>query len=173
MSYRTTGAHSFYEFTTAGLNTPRIRECVGGFAVCGAYLNTGVRNVQWRVTQGLGLSAQFVTWLGAYLQAAWVADRVFESSEEVTSEASFIPQEPTLWRHYLIFGLGVSFNPIPWMELGIGASTQSPLLAPDSSVRSPFFNRHTTCFIELGLDLAHLIEGLSSGSSSPSGVISP
>jgi hypothetical protein len=158
-TYESAATRFLHAYTTGALDSPRIATCVGAAGECDAYLNNGVRNVEWQLTNVAAASLQALTWLGVSTHVAWVSHQVYASKVD-TATVSYLPQVPTRWRHYLIFGFEVALTPIPWLTTAVGVSTQAPQLAPDSKPYTPLFNRYTTLQADIRLNVARLIDAL-------------
>ncbi len=57
--------------------------------------------------------------------------------------------------NWYVFDLGIEIT--DYLGLSIGASTYTPQLRPDSTYEQPFFNRYTTLYVDLSLDLERLV----------------
>ena len=158
VAYQFQGTRSFHRYTTSTLESPRIDGCVGVGGVCSSLLNTGVRNTDWRLTHVVSVGFSPLTWLGFSTNVGWISDHVRPGADD--PRVSYTPQEPTDWRHYLLFGLEVDVRPLPGFQVAVGASTAAPQLAPDSSPYTPLLNRHTAVYVDLRLDVAPLIDAL-------------
>jgi hypothetical protein len=156
-SYRAT--RYFHGYTTGSLQAPRIPGCVGAVGGCDSFLNTGVRNVRWRQVHGASISLGLVDTLAVSASTSVVIDDLYEGVED--ARVSYVPQVPTDTRHSIAYGLGASYSPMPSLTLSIGAATSHAQLGPDSTYRTPFFNRNTTIYFDLGLDVAGVVSQVS------------
>ncbi len=145
----------FHEYTTAERETPLITSCASAGRGCEPYLNTGVRNVSWRQVHSGSVSLGLIDTLSVSVGTSVFIDTVYDGVQD--ERISFVAQEPTDNRHSIAYNLGLSYSPMPSVSLGLGASTANAQLAPDSTYRAPFFNRNTTFYLDVGLDVAGLV----------------
>lgn len=155
LTYAYRASKYFHEFTTSERETPLITSCSAAAGGCEPYLNSGVRNVSWRQVHTGAISLGLVDTLGVSLSTSVIIDDLYGGAQD--ERVSFVAQEPTDQRHSIAYNLGLSYSPMPSLSLGLGASTANAQLAPDSSYRTPFFNRNTTFYLDVGLDVAGLV----------------
>jgi hypothetical protein len=60
------------------------------------------------------------------------------------------------------FVLDYTIELTPYLALSVGASTLWPQLAPDSTYRTPLFNRYTNVYLDLALDIERLVAAVRS-----------
>lgn len=70
---------------------------------------------------------------------------------------TYAPTDPVTHQAaiWYVFELGLEIT--DYLAVALGASTLSPQLAPDSSYRTPFFNRYTNLYVDLTLDVERLV----------------
>jgi len=150
----------FHAYTTGALDEPLIATCFGGSAgSCDRFLNTGGRNVSFRMSNGLDVSLGITEWLSASVDLAVVVSWLYGAVED--ARVSTTTLEPTDTRYALVADLGVSARPWKPLEIRLGAATINPQLAPDGSRYAPFFNRFTNLYLDLRLDVAELVADLA------------
>ncbi len=150
----------FHNYTTGELDSPIVPGCFAGSSgSCDRLLNTGVRNASYRLSNTLDLSlglAEWVTFSTSFgIVVSWLYDDV---EDERVSHTELEPQDE---RFALVADLGFSFQPAKPLEIRFGASTFNPQLAPDGSRYDPYFNRFTTLYLDLRLDVAALVAEIS------------
>jgi hypothetical protein len=150
----------FHEATTAERETPLIPTCASSGAGCESFVNTGLRNAQWRVQHGVDLSYQPLEWLGFSAAFEHIVDWLYPIEGD-DPRISWENESPTDLRHASAFEVEATFAPIPALEIGVGYSTISPQLAPDSTYYNPFYNRYTTLYLDLRLEIEGLVDQLT------------
>lgn len=152
-SYR--ASKYFHEYTTSERETPLITSCASAGRGCEPFLNTGVRNVSWRQAHTGSVSLGIVDTLALSVSTSVFIDDLYGGAAD--ERVSFVAQEPTDTRHSIAYNLGLSYAPMPSLSVGIGASTVNGQLAPNGSYQTAFFNRNTTLYLDVGLDVAGLV----------------
>jgi hypothetical protein len=149
-----------HQSTTAELETPLIPGCSASGGGCDAYLHTGLRNARFRLQQLFYVTARFLDWLSLSATYGLWIDWLYpiDVDDPRISHQEIEPQDR---RYASVWELEVLFSPIEALQIGVGTSTLGPQLAPDSSYINPFYNRYTTIFVDLHLDVAGLISQLS------------
>jgi len=149
-----------HQSTTAELETPLIPGCSASAGSCGAYLHTGVRNAQFRLQQLFYVSARLQDWLSLSATYGLWIDWLYpiDIDDPRISAQTLQPQDR---RYASVWEVEVLFEPMPALKIGIGTSTLGPQLAPDSSYYNPFYNRYTTVFVDLHLDVAGLVSQIT------------
>ena len=118
--------------------------------------------MEWRLSHSVDLSFAFTNWLRLSASGAFVTDYLHPLVTDDT--VSFVPQEPEDRRFLVATDLSLAFQPIPSLGITVGASTTYPQLAPDSSYRTPVFNRFTEIYLDLTLDVAGLVSQIQEAS---------
>ncbi len=162
LSYNVSGGLFMHEATTSQRETPLISDCVNSSTGCESFLNMGVRNHRWRIINGFGLSLGIVPRLSVNLGTTVFTDFLYDSVED--ERVSFTPQEVNNVRYAIIYSASVAWRPTDLVTLRLGSLSIGAQQKPDSTLRTPFFNRNTVLFFDLGFNLAGLMGGLSSGS---------
>jgi len=153
--YSLQGTKFFNEFTTSSRKSPLIPGCSGGS--CDVYLNSGVRNPEWRMTNLGGISMEFTDWIGLSASAGLVMDFVY-AQETQDPSVSFEPQKDQRDRRYtMVYEIEVHTRPMPSLGIAVGASTVNPQLRPDSTYEDPFINRYTTVYVDLTFHVDGLV----------------
>lgn len=161
LSYRFSAQKSFHQYTTAQRDVPLISGCASTVNGCSEYFNTGSRNTSWRLSHSALVSQQFTDWLAASISFGVVTDFLYESvSDPSVSHSPMAPQDQ---RYLLNSNIDLTFTPIKSMSISVGASSYHSQLDASSSYQTPFFNRYTTVYLDLGLDIAGLISQISEG----------
>ncbi len=153
--YSLQGTKFFNEYTTSSRNSPLIPGCSGGS--CDIYLNSGLRNPEWRMTNLGGISMEFTNWIGLSASVGLVMDFVY-SQETQDPAVSFQPQVGQDDRRYtMVYDLEVHTRPMPSLGIAVGASTVSPQLKLNSTMEDPFINRYTTVYVDLTFHVDGLV----------------
>ncbi len=160
VAYSLQGARYFHEYTTAERELPLIPGCAGGG--CERFLNFGVRNTEYRLTNAVALAMDFFPWLGISADAAVIVDWLY-AQETVDERVSFEPQEPTDQRYLMAYSVELYGKPMPSLGLALGMSTVNPQLKPDSTYQEPFVNRYTTFYFDLRFHIDGFVAQLRSG----------
>jgi hypothetical protein len=156
VTYMLIGNKGFHRYSTSELDAPLIGGCSGDASECDRFRNTGYRNAGFRLTNGLNVSLDVLPWLGAEATAMHLVDYLYPMNP-ADPRVSLVPQEPANDRQYLWFEGEVRFKPMKSLGIGVGVSTFAPLLAPDSTIYTPFVNRYTMAYVELRLFVDGLI----------------
>jgi len=152
--YNLQGTKFFNEYTTSSRKSPLIPGCSGG--ACDPYLNSGLRNPEWRMVNLGGISMEFIGWLGASVSAGLVTDFLYRRGD-AHPEVSYQPQEGQEQRYTMVYELELHARPLPSLGVGVGASTVNPLLKPGSTYEDPFINRYTTIYADLTFHVDGLV----------------
>jgi hypothetical protein len=147
-------------YTTAELETPLIPGCERSDAGCDEFLNTGERNVQWRVQHGLDVAWIPLDWLSLAVGFEHLVSWLYDIDKD-DPRISLQPEDDIDRRYASMFYVEATFDPWPPIEIGLGYGTISPQLAPDSTYYNPFYNRYTTMYLDLRLEIEGLIDELS------------
>lgn len=153
LGYRFGFARDFHEFTTAERAAPLIGGCTTG-AECARFLNTGERNTTWRLSHSVDLGVAFTRWL-ALGGAFGVYQQFLHPRTEIEGESLTTVDEVDT-RYYVSYDLEATFRPFGALEIGLGTTTFNAQQKPDSTFRTPVFNRFTHVY----LDLRFVPEGL-------------
>ena len=153
VSYSFGLTHSFFDYTTGEIESPRVSSCASSASGCDPFLNTGVRNAPWRAVHSASLSLFPLSWLFVSASAAWIESYLFPAAQVDQSLVTFTPQEPTNKRVAMSYGLEVDLQPKQWLIIALMLNTFNPQLAPDSTYYRPFINRFTSAQIDLRFTL--------------------
>jgi hypothetical protein len=140
-----------HSFTTSGREAPLVGSCGAATEACGAFLNTGLRNTQWRMTHGLSLSLGLTPWLSLSLSQVLSTDWLYALNPGLLP--TLTPQEAQDKRFGSAFDVSVGLEAIQGLDLRLGLTTAGPQLAPDSSLINPFYTRYTALYLDLVVDL--------------------
>jgi len=153
--YSLQGTKFFNEYTTSSRKSPLIPGCSGG--ACDPYLNSGLRNPEWRMTNLGGISMEFTDWIGLSASAGLVMDFVY-AQETQDPSVTFQPQEGQDDRRYtMVYEVEVHTRPMPSLGIAVGASTVNPQLRANSTYEDPFINRYTTVYVDLTFHVDGLV----------------
>lgn len=151
----------FHEFTTSGRESPLVGSCAATTAGCGAFLNTGLRNTEWRLTHGLTVSLGLTEWLSLAVSQALSTDWLYALEAGILPSLS--PQESQDQRFGSAFDLSLGVQAVRGLDLRLGMSTAGPQLAPDSSYYNPFYNRYSAIYLDLVCDLDEVVGLVAEG----------
>ena len=158
-----------HEKQTAQRDTPLIQSCEDEPGGCAQYLDAGLRNARFRLAHTFQLGIAFTDWFDFGVAFALATDHLHDAATD--SRVSHVPQEPQDQRFYMSSDFRFGFRPLEALRVGFGASTTHPELAPDSTRYTPFFNRYTVFYLDLGLDIAGLVDSFSAPRSEPEGAV--
>jgi len=147
----------WHRYTTAQRDTPLIPTCSSTQGGCDAFLNTGIRNTAFQLTQALGVELQLLEWLSAYMTYGHIIDFLYRIDND-DPRISHQPQEPQNQRYISLFDLGVSYSPLKTLSVSLGYQALYPHLSPDSTYYTPFFNRYGVIYCDLTLNVEGLIQ---------------
>jgi hypothetical protein len=165
LNYGFSATKTFHESTTSMNEEPNIAGCVGAAGGCDSYMNTGVRNASWGLSNSFGLGIQFVEWLGVSGSVALLHSFLYEqkdASGEYDMSEGVGGDGGSDVRYATMYNLEIAATPMPALTIAIGADTYNAQLAPDSTYEKPFFNRYTAIYLDLRLDFAGLVSQLTS-----------
>jgi hypothetical protein len=149
----------FHRYTTSELESPRIPTCSSSGSGCDAFVNTGERNAQFRVQHGIDVAYEPLEWLALGTGFEHIVDWLYPMSFD-DPDISLVNDSPSDQRWASVFYFEATFTPIPALEIGVGYETISPQLAPDSTYNNPFFNRYTTLYLDLRVEVDGLVSQL-------------
>ena len=162
LSYTFQATKSLNEYTTSTLESPRVPGCAGDAAQCASFLSSGLRNPSWTLAHVFQVSMDFLDWLGLRGSVGIVQDFLYPM-EERDERVSFSPIDGTDERFTMLYELELYTKPLPALGIALGARTINPQLAPNSTPETFFFNRYTTVYLDVSLDVAGLISQLTDG----------
>lgn len=171
LSYRLEGTRGLYDYTTSEREAPLIGGCAGTAADCDRHLNSGLRNSKYRMLNSFGVGMEFLPWLGASTSFSMLHYWLFPAAED--DRADFVPQEPADMRYVVAYDVEVHVTPLPALSIGLGASTANAQQMPDSSYRQAFFNRYTTVYADLTLNIDGFVDLMSGKPKNASRKLSP
>ncbi len=150
----------FHEYTTGELDSPVIPGCfVGDSGSCDRFLNTGYRNTSFRLSNTFDVSLDFTSWLSLSTSFGVVVSWLHDNIDD--DRVSHTELEPVDERYAFVADLGLSARPWTPLEIRFGAASFNPQLEPDGDLRAPYFNRFTTLYLDLRLDVAALVQDLT------------
>ena len=145
----------FHEFTTSGREAPLIGSCGATTAGCGAFLNTGLRNTQWRLSHGLAVSIGLTEWLSISVSEVLSTDWLYSLDPGLLPTLE--PQDAQDQRYGSAFDVSVGIEAVRGLDMRLGMSTAGPQLAPDASYYNPFYNRYSAIYLDLVCDLDEVV----------------
>jgi hypothetical protein len=143
-------------YTTSELESPIIPGCARSGNGCDEFVNTGERNTQWRVQHGVDIAWEIQEWVGVGFGFEHIVSWLY-AIEGQDPRITFQPEDDIDRRYSSAFYAELTFTPWAPFEVGLGYSTVSPQLAPDSTYFNPFYNRYTTMYLDLRLDVGGLV----------------
>ncbi len=123
-------------------------------------INTGRRNADWALTNGLSASFKANKWLSFSLGVG--VSTVFLYGLPEVEAISLRIKDPASARFLMQTSAGVSVKPTDELTVGFALRSAYAQLAPDGSYRVPLFNRFTQLSVELGLNIASLVARIRS-----------
>jgi hypothetical protein len=145
--------------TTTVFDGPTLAFCDGrDLAQCAEYAHSGVRNTARDVSQSVGLSMSPHGRIS--FSAQFLAHHGFLYPLTSAEQYGLPGDQGQHVRYAWGFNLGASIKLFDELSLSLGSSTFAPQLTPSSTRRSPFFNRFTNLYVDLGLDLEALLNRL-------------
>ncbi|MCP4674562.1 MAG: hypothetical protein GY854_03405 [Deltaproteobacteria bacterium] len=161
LSYSFGFIKSFHYYTTAQNEEPIIDAAPTSTRSMASYMNTGVRNASFDISNVGVIGIEFVSWLGLSVSGGIVHSYLYElnGQEENTSLET---EDSSSIRYAMIYSAEIHSRPIPALAIAIGAETVSPQLSSDSTYEMPFINRYTAIYLDLKLDVAGLVSQITS-----------
>ncbi|MBI3183256.1 MAG: hypothetical protein HYZ28_14050 [Myxococcales bacterium] len=145
---------SFHRFTTTQFSAPTIAAC-GDLRdqSCGELAHSGARNVRSELGAAATVSFEPIEKLSATARFQLSQGWLYPLAEVRLNGAENLPTTGEVGlRHTWGLVLEASYQLLPYLTASLGSSTIAPQLAPDGTRRTPFFNRYTTLYLDLGLD---------------------
>jgi hypothetical protein len=124
---------------TAIYDAPSILGCDPSRQSCDSFTHSGIRSTMASFVQAVGVDAALPYGVIAVAEVWWIEGLLYPL-EGSTS---------TRWRLSNLYLLGAEWRPSPAWKLGAGFQTLNAQRAPDSSLQTPFFNRHTQLYLSL------------------------
>lgn len=150
----------FHSYTTAERETPLIPGCGVQSGGCESQLNTGLRNTHFRLAHGIDVTWDPRDWLELSLSYQHIVDWLYPI-DAVDPRLTFQAEPGTDVRFSSLFGLEVAVTPTPMLVVAVGWETLSPQQAPDSTYYNPLFNRYSTLYVDLRLQIEALVDTIS------------
>jgi hypothetical protein len=149
LSYGLRGTYFWHEFTTGQYESPTLIDCERD---CGQFLDTGVRNPKWRISNSFGVGLSFLEMVTLSLSYAVITDPLNASSD--TLQVSLTPLEPTDTRFRNSFDVSLTVAPADVVSFTLGANTTNSQLNPDGTgYYDLLFNRFTLLYLDVAFDL--------------------
>lgn len=138
-------------YTTSETETPWVKNCRELSSGCDPYLNTGVRNAEFRIVTVASTGYTVVPWLTLNLTGGVISDLLYKNStQDATGGIAVAPKgDSPNYREFMYYSVSADFRVHPSVTLSVGTDTFNPQLAPDSTYQKPFFNRLTTLFFDV------------------------
>ena len=146
---------NFHESTTAMTETPMLRPVYGSSRSLESFSNLGARNVSVAVTNIFSISLAFKKRFAALL-AMGISHGFLYPRTSTDSRISDTPMPDTRVRYEMRYTGELGYQPIPFMTLALGFLTENEQLAQNAAYESPFFNRYTTIFFDIRVDIEAL-----------------
>jgi len=140
----------WHENAEASLEKPWLADCGSLPTGCARFSHNGRRNVAWR-TQLIGaLSYRPHPKVSFAIQAGSFYD-MLEPLPDTTAQGFTVSAHPNGAndRGIAFYILSASWQPHAAFAIAAGTETANAHLAPDSTYRTPFFNRNTLIFVSL------------------------
>lgn len=146
-------AYQWHRYSTGENETPWVAGCSSTAVGCDPYINTGLRNPEWRISNFGIVAWSPLSWLGVNVQGGVISDLLYGMSSSKARFGGVIPSasDGVNYRELMVYGLSAELRPHPALTIALGSETVNPQLAADSTYRAPFFNRFTTLFVDLQL----------------------
>lgn len=165
VSYDARYTFRFNRFTTAQYSGPTIAACGDPRELsCAEYVTSGVRNAFGDLSHGatVGFSPIAKLSLSSSFRLAHAFLYPLSPAEKPTVNGPVaLPVDAgTQARHSWGLTLEAGYQVLPELSVLLGSSTLAPQLGPDGVLRNPFFNRTTTLYVDLALELEPLIARL-------------
>lgn len=160
IGYNLRASPRLHRKTTAERESALVPGCIGSSGGCDSFLNTGVRNSQFQLQQIFDVSLGILPWLDASISYGLIIDWLYQFDTD-DPRVSLVTEEPQDRRYASLFEVQVSFRPLDALTVGLGFSTVSPQLAPDSTYYNPLYNRYSTIFVDLQLSIEGLISQIT------------
>jgi hypothetical protein len=123
-------------------------------------IETGRRNVNWAVSNGLNASYKASAWLS--VSAGVGVSTAFLYALPEAEQISLDVKQTSDVRYLMSSSLGVSLKPVEPVTVGFGLRASYGQLAPDGGYRVPLLNRFTQLYLDVGVNLASLVAKLRS-----------
>lgn len=138
-------------YTTGETETPRITNCRELSTGCDPYLNTGVRNAEFRIVTVASTGYTVVPWLTLNLTGGVISDLLYKNTtQDARGGIAVAPKgDAPNYREFMYYSVSADFRVHPSVTLSLGTDTFNSQLAPDSTYQKPFFNRFTTVFFDV------------------------
>jgi hypothetical protein len=151
VSWSGRGTYLWHRYTTGELERPWLPGCQAGNTACDPYINSGVRNPQVRIGNLGALNWTVNDWLSLNLIGAVFNDFLYPGSTAPTRDGIAVPAraDSVNMRASMYYNVSADIMPHPAWVISVGADTFNAQLAPDSTYRSPFFNRFTTVYVDV------------------------
>ncbi|MCO4762845.1 MAG: hypothetical protein KC502_15125 [Myxococcales bacterium] len=158
------GRYGFFanRYTTGSLDTPWLEGCADLMGGCSRFSHSGARNPESR-WQGIGA----LTWmphsrLSIAVQFGLFYDTLYDLGTTTTQHGVSVAADSTDpdARGIVFYVVSANFRVNKSLSLAFGSETASLQLAPDSTKRTPFFNRNTTLFFAVRIFPDALISSL-------------
>jgi hypothetical protein len=127
--------------------------------------HSGNRNRSWRLTNTFEVKLQLMEKLSLTIDYLLINDLLHKlDAEEVAIEGGTVSIEESRINHrvahWAIFD--ISYDLLDWLWLSAGTSTYYAVLAPDSTFRTPFFNRATNVYFDVTIPIDPMVRQVQS-----------
>lgn len=157
LAYAGRYSYRFHKFTTAQRDAPALITCGDpGSAECADFIGTGRRNAHSDVTHGPTVSFAPFDFLSVTASYGMTTQWLYPlAAADVTATSPFVSN-----RYYSDFDLSLSWQIIRPLGITLGASTAYQQLGTDGRFEQPLFNRFTTLYLDLALDVEATVSGI-------------
>jgi hypothetical protein len=145
----------FHEYTTAMSEFPLIDTSFGSTRSSDSFYNLGKRNVSVAISNYLGLSLFFKKYLGARIGFV-IRHGFLYPIDSSDPRISYQPQDETNVRYQMLYEGELLTRIKKIWTFSLGFLTENNQLAEDSTYQAPFFNRYTTIYFDIRLDIAEV-----------------
>lgn len=158
----------FHYYTTSETMSPLIADPMGSTRSLESFMNIGIRNVSYGLSNQLGFKLAITKGIGMVLRV-YVVHQFLYPLEHMDERISYEPQESSEIRYLMRYTGEIFYIPkkLRPLTVALGFLTENPQLRRDSSYETPFFNRYTAIFWDLRLNIAGLSSRLASKRGRP------
>lgn len=140
----------WHQHAEASIEQPWLSECGSLPTGCGRFSHSGRRNNKYRSQAIAALSYVPVQKFSVSVQVGSFYDLLYDLPAATSQgfDVATDPSDPS-GRGIAFYIVTLSYRPITALAIALGTETANAHLAPNSTFRTPFFNRNTTIFLSL------------------------
>ncbi len=157
VAWITRGSRYWNRYTTGELEKPWLSSCKVG-AGCDPFLNTGVRNTEYR-----WLNIGTVTWQATKKFSVTVlggefADWLYALHGTTLGDGTTVNPQPdnVSFRATMYWNINLEYEVIDGLGIATGIETFNSQLAPNSTYQAPYFNRNAGVYLDFNIDPTQL-----------------